>query len=561
MPLRNRLVLLLSLLSLCALYVHPVYDPDFWWHLKTGEWIWQNRSIPTHDPFSHTTYINITPEQEHLVKRILAQYRISQPIIYATWHLAGSTGIILLRTGILLATVMSIFLWLKRRKVDFGISISLTLLAGIHLSDFTGERPQLFSFLCAAIYLIELEAACKGKKRTIFTLPTISILWANLHGAGLFAWLFGGFYILRAAQMLIRDKGERKAAVTALLAIIISLICTFFNPNNVFSTLMSFIGILGTKHTNMNTEYMSPVTQFSVMGALYPSYWLLVFFSLLLILMRKLPIFHSLIVLAVMSLSLYAARFTPLFVVTAPILIGGESLAIAAKDNFRKIISFLLISTTLLTATYTIYESREELFRLGLNTDHYPSAAISHIKAHHISGKMFNFFEWGGYLLWHLPEQKTFIDSRVLRLDVWDTYYHTVFTPAPDWKDTMLRYEINFILLPAVSPGTGEPLGIVYLLIDDPQWQAVHADDLSFIFTKKTTADQAISRKELIDKIIFSLKKWAEADPQNPLRWARLANAYYRNNDRRNALVSYKEAYRLKPNDPYLANMVVLLER
>jgi hypothetical protein len=35
----------------------PLSDGDFWWHLKTGEYILNTRSIPKTDFFSFTNYI------------------------------------------------------------------------------------------------------------------------------------------------------------------------------------------------------------------------------------------------------------------------------------------------------------------------------------------------------------------------------------------------------------------------------------------------------------------------------------------------------------------------
>jgi hypothetical protein len=31
---------------------NTISDPDLWWHLRTGEWILQNASLPSADPFS-----------------------------------------------------------------------------------------------------------------------------------------------------------------------------------------------------------------------------------------------------------------------------------------------------------------------------------------------------------------------------------------------------------------------------------------------------------------------------------------------------------------------------
>ena len=32
--------------------MHPVSDPDIWWHLRTGQWAVEHRAVPQTDPFS-----------------------------------------------------------------------------------------------------------------------------------------------------------------------------------------------------------------------------------------------------------------------------------------------------------------------------------------------------------------------------------------------------------------------------------------------------------------------------------------------------------------------------
>ena len=32
--------------------VHPVFDWDIWWHLRTGQWIAEHGRLPDHDPFT-----------------------------------------------------------------------------------------------------------------------------------------------------------------------------------------------------------------------------------------------------------------------------------------------------------------------------------------------------------------------------------------------------------------------------------------------------------------------------------------------------------------------------
>src|SRR6185436_15487802 len=60
-------------------------DPDLWWHLKTGEIIWNTHSIPSVDLFSFTT--NNHPWTAH--------EWLSQVTIYGGWKAGGYTGLMI----------------------------------------------------------------------------------------------------------------------------------------------------------------------------------------------------------------------------------------------------------------------------------------------------------------------------------------------------------------------------------------------------------------------------------------------------------------------------------
>jgi hypothetical protein len=52
----------------------PFSDTDFFWHLKTGEWIWQHQALPTADPFAYPTPATLDARQRFT----LTSYWLSQ---------------------------------------------------------------------------------------------------------------------------------------------------------------------------------------------------------------------------------------------------------------------------------------------------------------------------------------------------------------------------------------------------------------------------------------------------------------------------------------------------
>lgn len=552
---RQRLLFPLFFLALLVLYVRPISDPDFWWHLKTGQWIWQNHTIPERDPFSFTTYEGINPAQGQRIKYILTQYWGAQLFFFIAWKFFGAAGVIFLRAGILLISITLIHRFLLKKRVYSPLAAALSAVAGLHMCLFSNDRPQLFSFLFSVIYLFELEAINDGRKRGIFTLPLISLVWANTHSSALMAWLLGVPYLLHALYGFFRKDGKNSKFITA--TILLSLSFTFLSPNTYHAPSI-LKGLNESRHFKLNTEFMSPFEQFRESGVLYPAYWLLILLSAVTFFSRGISKRRLIILVALMLISFRSGRFTPFFVLISPMLLGTALQKMFGGLNKRIILFSLSLVFSLFL--YTFYNFGGDIFRLGADDNDYPADAAAFVKTRDIRGRMFNFFEWGGYLLWHLPQQKTFIDSRALRLDVWDEYYDTAHNPTAGWTDVLRKYRIDFVFLPLVSPATGEPMAVIYLLLDNAEWKPVYVDKLSIIFLKRESPLEIVPREEVLDQTIISLREWAYKDPQNALRWSRLAAAFYQKGNKKEALRNYKKAYSLKPADPFLENMIRLLE-
>jgi hypothetical protein len=52
--------------------IQPVPDPDFWWHLPTGNWILSHHAVPRHDLFTLTVWDHRWITHEWLSEVILA---------------------------------------------------------------------------------------------------------------------------------------------------------------------------------------------------------------------------------------------------------------------------------------------------------------------------------------------------------------------------------------------------------------------------------------------------------------------------------------------------------
>lgn len=171
---------ILRLLTFVALGVlaGPTYaDADLWGHVRFGLDILGAGRLPSVDPYSFTSDV-IWVNHEWLAEVLFA----------LGYQWAGVVGLICIKLAVL-AGVMALATRSLREDVpaplvrDFfvGLIILLTFAR-------TGAvRPQLFSVLLFTVLVVTLRSADRSGSRSVFCLPLVFALWANLHGA----WITG----------------------------------------------------------------------------------------------------------------------------------------------------------------------------------------------------------------------------------------------------------------------------------------------------------------------------------------------------------------------------------
>jgi hypothetical protein len=109
-----------------------------------------------------------------------------------------------------------------------------------------------------------------------------------------------------------------------------------------------------------------------------------------------------------------------------------------------------------------------------------PIGAVEFIQREGLSGRMLNDYNYGGYLIWALPQKKVFVDGRA------DVYEWTgVLQDFADWATLQVdpnvlleKYGIDFCLLTRHSPMSKV---LPYL----PGWKKAYSDDDSVVFVRR----------------------------------------------------------------------------
>jgi hypothetical protein len=119
----------------------------------------------------------------------------------------------------------------------------------------------------------------------------------------------------------------------------------------------------------------------------------------------------------------------------------------------------------------------------------YPTGAAEFLRAHHVSARMFNTYELGGYLIWRLwPEEEVFIDGRALNETVYQDYQRIAFNANAEGgksaEELLRQYGIDLIVMDGFEYTSGSPYLLPAALSDPHQreWKLVYRDAQAVIF-------------------------------------------------------------------------------
>jgi hypothetical protein len=149
-----------------------ILDLDIWWHLKVGDWIVQHADVP------HTGILSRTAAERPWVAYSWG-YEVLMSRAYA-W--GGILGIGLYGTLLTISVAFAVYWMLRRISGRFWQAWLLTVACCYPFLFMIMPRPVFFSIILFCIVLaLFFEANRTGRIETLYWLPLIFLLWANLH--------------------------------------------------------------------------------------------------------------------------------------------------------------------------------------------------------------------------------------------------------------------------------------------------------------------------------------------------------------------------------------------
>jgi hypothetical protein len=430
-------VLLGAVLLLAVLVVARNFkvDPDTWWHIVVGQNILSTHTWPRAETYSFTARGGEWVAHEWLAEVLLA-------LVVRAGGLRGLMTLLFGLAGtIVLLTYYYAYLRCRNSKAAFVATLLVFPLLGVWFT----VHPQLLGYVFLLITLICLEQFRQGRRRVLWLLPPVFLLWVNSHGTFSLGFLVLGCYWLSGlvhirSGSLVADRwptAERVQFASVALASLLAGCVTPYGPR----LLVNPVQML-TWQQAITTELSSwqPLPMTIWHGKLFLAFVLL--FILVVVTLRPLiKVEELMLILIAVAMTALHARALPFFaIVFAPFLatLLGRWVPNYDPVSDRHVLNLILIVLLAVAAAKT-FPSRQALE--ASVAESFPTEAVQYLRQHPQPGRMFNDVGPGGYLLYELgTSHRVFIDGRL-----------EIYAPFGVWSDYLRITQPDPVRNPARS--------------------------------------------------------------------------------------------------------------
>lgn len=453
---------------------------DLWWHLASGRWIWETGTLNFKDPWSFTHHGQPWQSHEWL-----------SDLLYHGWSkVFGMATLVWWKWSVLTAAFLTLFAMLRKISDSSIAGFIASLVAMAVGAPFFDVRPQLYSVLGFAV-LLRLALV---PSRWRWLLPVGFFLWVNLHGG-----FFFGLLVLTTIFALGRLMGQ--SSRNALPLWLACLAACLANPSGPDAFVFPLHYAIHPNSPYLRIgEWRPPWEAGGIRSALYfPTVGL---FALSLVgtfvagLQRKHPrlTFTSLaLALLTLAMSLKSRRFIPLFgmaqaLVLAPVLALltsrlGQFLALRLSRWQRLPWRFVPPAAALGLGLWWLapYPLSSQAFLYLTSQDNFPVEALNVAEVNQLTGKVFSFYEWGGYVdLRTNGTLQVFIDGRADTVFPDPTYrrYLRVLNQAKDWEKTLEDSGADYFLWPKRLSEHATALR------DSGKWRTLYGDHVATLLMR-----------------------------------------------------------------------------
>jgi hypothetical protein len=480
--------------------LQPLVEPDFGWHLRTGiDLVQHGWQMPPTDPYSHTMPDWPWVEHAWLTDGLLG-------IIYTGLGSAGALGVILLFAAVIAAAFL---VAAAPARADRTARLVAVAAAAWIALPFLGARIQMITLLGLALVLWFWRRYQMGQDVTLWAIPPLYLLWANLHG-GFTAGLFTVSLLLAVAAVTRLVAGVQPKLVqridepvlswpqirhmALILGIAVSL--TLINPYG-WRLYTEIVQSLGDRFMIDTLQEWQPVSPLHRAGLIYVLYLAGLALTMLCFYRRVEP--TRWVVLGVfLALSLRHWRNVPFFLLVS-IPLAAEMVQATVGwmadhvPTFRRQMRRWLFGVTVAVGVGIILLGSEHIQRVAqaglapakfFERTEYPIEAVQWIQAHRseLGTRLYNDYGFGGFLLWWLPDEKIFIDGRMPAWRIGDRWIFYDYVALTHWDPPALGVLDKYAVVWAMTAIGG---ALDRVLSEERTWRVRYTDHKVRIYSRQ----------------------------------------------------------------------------
>lgn len=476
----------------------PLIDGDVWWHIRAGEEVLRTGAVPSVDTWSIVGAGRPWTSQDWGANVLLAAGNSMGP-----W---GQTALSFLFGAIAVLSFWILWRAIALRNPGTGwVSRIVWLSVGLVLAGpVMGVRVQVLDLLmAAAVVWICWRYLADPRRRWLVGLPLVAAVWANLHAGWVLLFLIVGAVLVGETvdRLLKRDLIGPPALDWAqlrdlALALIAAAGALIFNPNGAALYGYPFYTV-GMTSLNRYVMEWFPASLDTLFGRLLTGFAVVAVLPTLLLGRRRLRTADALILIGLTVMAYQAIRFLLIVgpiggaivaVVLSPILsdtrLGRRSAPVLARlsapatrgrGRANAGLALLLVVLGVGVSIVRVDPSAQaaEIARV------LPAQAVTWLDQHDPGTRIFNRYEWGGYIGQHRPQQLVFMDGRA---DVYGDellkMYVSIIGVHGDPEVLFDRYRIDYAVFPPDTP-------LARWFDASSLWQRVYADATAAIWVRR----------------------------------------------------------------------------
>lgn len=456
----------------------PIFDPDAFWHLHTGQYIVAHRAIPWVDAFSHTA-------RGRAWRFVDAAADVT---LYGAWALGGARGLLALTVALgFVAAALSVYTQSRALDDDGPRLAPLLAVAPWTVAALTFRltpRPQTFTFVMLSA-LLAVVVSSRARPRLLWLCPLLVAVWQNLHASGPLGVLVVGAVAV-GATIDARIAGTPRTlaqtwAVTALSALAL-LLCP--HPLDRLSEGLSHVA--DRRLAALITEWQPLYTGH---GLSAPAVALLGLAALALVGIaqpraRRPETALVFIAAGITVMAVRAVRFAPLAgLALAPVAVVG---ARRITEALRRPAWGAMSCGAIALAGVAALRLEARPFGSGLSDGFFPVRAAEFVARTQPAGNLVHDFEMGGYLMFTLgARHPVFVDGRSWALYDADFLVDALQLTADRIERLTPRYDLRLaVLWTEARVGALQRAG----------WRLVYLDDVASVLVRAPDDDAYAAR-------------------------------------------------------------------